>query len=166
MNDLITRLLALAEKAVDEALQLDYGDPDDRYIYRELQELRQLVQQRAEGPDVSPLVVDQINTLRLTPPAWLNDEEIKNLPDALTDKRELWEMVATCSPWACISAHYSSLVLRVVADWLQCRAEQAEINGWDYPSWRLVSDLRLAANAADAAIDACEIMPRQICEVQ
>jgi hypothetical protein len=45
MTDLITRLLALAEKAVDEALQLDYGDPEDRYIYRELQELRQLVQQ-------------------------------------------------------------------------------------------------------------------------
>ena len=50
MNDLVTRLLLLAEKAVDEALQLDYGDPEDRYIYRELQELRQLVQQRAEGP--------------------------------------------------------------------------------------------------------------------
>ena len=49
MNDLVTRLLLLAEKAVDEALQLDYGDPEDRYIYRELQELRQLVQQQAEN---------------------------------------------------------------------------------------------------------------------
>ena len=45
MTDLITRLLALAEKAVNEALQFEYGDPEDRYIYRELQELRQLVQQ-------------------------------------------------------------------------------------------------------------------------
>ena len=57
MNDLVTRLLLLAEKAVDEALQLDYGDPEDRYIYRELQELRQLVQQpvpvseRLPGPE-------------------------------------------------------------------------------------------------------------------
>jgi len=56
MNDLATRLMALAEKAVDEALQLDYGDPDDRYIYRELQELRQLVQQQADGP-TDPAVV-------------------------------------------------------------------------------------------------------------
>jgi hypothetical protein len=54
MSDLTTRLLALAEKAVDEALQLDYGDPEDRYIYRELQELRQLVQQQAEGPALEP----------------------------------------------------------------------------------------------------------------
>jgi hypothetical protein len=50
MTDLITRLLALAEKAVDEALQFEYGDPEDRYIYRELQELRQLVQQPVERP--------------------------------------------------------------------------------------------------------------------
>jgi hypothetical protein len=50
MNDLVTRLLALAEKAVDEALQFEYGDPDNRYIYRELQELRQLVQQPQDGP--------------------------------------------------------------------------------------------------------------------
>ena len=50
MNDLVTRLLALAEKAVDEALQLEYGDPEDRYIYRELQELKQLVQQPQDGP--------------------------------------------------------------------------------------------------------------------
>jgi len=43
MNDLLTRLLALAELAVDEALQYDYGDPDDRHIWRELQELKPLV---------------------------------------------------------------------------------------------------------------------------
>jgi len=46
MNDLVTRLLALAKKA----LQLEYGDPEDRYIYRELQELKQLVQQPQDGP--------------------------------------------------------------------------------------------------------------------
>ena len=45
MTDLLTRLLALAELAVDEALQFEYGDPEDRHIWRELQELKPLVQQ-------------------------------------------------------------------------------------------------------------------------
>jgi len=45
MTDLLTRLLALAELAVTEALELDYGDLEDRYIWRELQELKPLVQQ-------------------------------------------------------------------------------------------------------------------------
>lgn len=45
MTDPLTRLLALAELAVSEALELDYGDPEDRYIWRELQELKALVQQ-------------------------------------------------------------------------------------------------------------------------
>ena len=40
---LIQRLLDLSTMAVDHALELDYGDPEDRYIYRELQELRPLV---------------------------------------------------------------------------------------------------------------------------
>jgi hypothetical protein len=44
MTDLLTRLLALAELAVSEALEFDYGDPEDRYIWRELQELKPLVQ--------------------------------------------------------------------------------------------------------------------------
>ena len=48
MTDLLTRLLALAELAVDEALEYDYGDPEDRYIWRELQELKPLVQQALE----------------------------------------------------------------------------------------------------------------------
>ena len=43
MTDLLTRLLALAELAVSEALEYDYGDPEDRYIWRELQELKPLV---------------------------------------------------------------------------------------------------------------------------
>jgi len=45
MTALLTRLLALAELAVDEALQYEYGDSEDRYIWRELQELKPLVQQ-------------------------------------------------------------------------------------------------------------------------
>ena len=45
MTELLTRLLALADLAVDEALQFEYGDPEDRYIWRELQELKPLVQQ-------------------------------------------------------------------------------------------------------------------------
>jgi hypothetical protein len=106
-------------------------------------------------------VTDPTNTLRTNPPLWVDSDNIDDLPDAFTDKRELWEMVATCTPRSCISAHYSSLTLRVVADWLQRRAQQAESNIWDYSAWRLVSDLRLAANAADAAIEADEILPRR-----
>jgi hypothetical protein len=41
-RDLIRRLLLLAEQAVNEALEYEYGDPEDRYIWRELQELKQL----------------------------------------------------------------------------------------------------------------------------
>jgi len=48
MTDLLTRLLALAELAVSEALEFEYGDPEDRHIWRELQELKPLVQQALE----------------------------------------------------------------------------------------------------------------------
>jgi len=99
--------------------------------------------------------------LRTSPPWRVDSDDIDDLPDAFTDKRELWEMVATCTPRSCISAEYSSLTLRVVADWLQRRIEQAEVNGWDYFARRLVSDLRIAANAADAAIEAGDAMPRR-----
>jgi hypothetical protein len=51
MNDLLTRLLALAELAVSEALEFEYGDPEDRHIWRELQELKPLVQQVLEQHD-------------------------------------------------------------------------------------------------------------------
>ena len=44
-RDLIQRLLLLAEQAVKEALDYEYGDLDDRYIWRELQELKQLVKE-------------------------------------------------------------------------------------------------------------------------
>ena len=49
MTDLLSRLLALAELAVSEALEFDYGDPEDRHIWRELQELKPLVQQALDG---------------------------------------------------------------------------------------------------------------------
>jgi hemerythrin-like domain-containing protein len=48
MNDLLTRLLALAELAVSEALEFEYYDPEHRHIWRELQELKPLVQQALE----------------------------------------------------------------------------------------------------------------------
>ena len=51
MTDILPRLLALAELAIEAALQYDYGDPEDRYIYRELQELRPLVQQALVQPE-------------------------------------------------------------------------------------------------------------------
>jgi hypothetical protein len=111
-------------------------------------------------------MTDPINTLHYSPPQWIDPEKINYLPDALTDNRELWEMVATCTPGACISAHYSSLTLRVVADWLQRRIEQAHVNGWNYEPWQMLSDLRLAANTADTEIEAGEIMPRQSGEMQ
>jgi hypothetical protein len=44
-KDLIRRLLLLAGRAVREALDFEYGDPEDRYIWRELQELKQLVKE-------------------------------------------------------------------------------------------------------------------------
>ena len=43
--ELIRRLLLLAEQAVNEALEYEYGDPEDRYIWRELQELKQLAEE-------------------------------------------------------------------------------------------------------------------------
>jgi len=42
---LIQRLLSLAEQAVKEALDFEFEDPEDRYIWRELQELKQLVKE-------------------------------------------------------------------------------------------------------------------------
>jgi hypothetical protein len=42
-KELIQRLFNLSELAVEAAMELDYGDPDDRHIHRELQELRPLV---------------------------------------------------------------------------------------------------------------------------
>jgi len=44
-RDLIRRLLSLAEQAVNEALDHEFEDPEDRYIWRELQELKRLADQ-------------------------------------------------------------------------------------------------------------------------
>lgn len=104
--------------------------------------------------------------LHTNPPLWVDDDEINTLPDAFTDKRELWEMVATCTPDSCISAHYSSLTLRVVADFIEHRMEQALANGWNYHPWRIVNDLRNAAFTADLAIEDGECLPRQLGEMQ
>jgi hypothetical protein len=112
------------------------------------------------------------DTLRNNPPDWLWAEEVECLPNPATDKRELWEMVATCTPSALISAHYSSLTLRVVADWLEHRMDQAAVNGWTYDPNRMINDLRVASIAADLAIESAgstggpEYMPRQIDEAQ
>ena len=51
MTDLLTRLLALTELAVTEALENDYGDLEDRYIWRELQELKPLVAAATTQPE-------------------------------------------------------------------------------------------------------------------
>ena len=39
-RELIKRLLFLAQTAVDQALDLNYDDPEDYFIYRELRELK------------------------------------------------------------------------------------------------------------------------------
>lgn len=39
-RELINRLLFLAQTAVDQALDLNYDDPEDYFIYRELRELK------------------------------------------------------------------------------------------------------------------------------
>jgi hypothetical protein len=112
------------------------------------------------------------DTLRNNPPEWLWPEEVEDLPNPAIDKRELWEMVATCTPGALISAHYSSLTLRLVADWLQHRIEQADANGWTYEPDRMINDLRVAAMAADLAIESAgstggpEYMPRHPSDTQ
>ncbi|MFN9917745.1 MAG: hypothetical protein ACK53L_34480, partial [Pirellulaceae bacterium] len=43
-HELIKRLLFLAETAVDQALDLNYDDPEDYFIYRELRELKAVVE--------------------------------------------------------------------------------------------------------------------------
>jgi hypothetical protein len=110
--------------------------------------------------------MEDSTSLQSNPPEWIDSEDISGLPDAFTDKRELWEMVATCTPDSCISAHYSSLSLRVVADFIKHRMEQAAANDWVYQPWRIVNDLRIAAFTADLAIEKGETMPRRVGEMQ
>jgi hypothetical protein len=52
-KELIERLFSLAEMAVEAAMEFDYGDPDDRFIHRELQELRPLVAAATATPSPS-----------------------------------------------------------------------------------------------------------------
>jgi hypothetical protein len=51
-RELIDRLLFLAQTAVDQALDLNYDDPEDYFIYRELRELKAaaLAQPEPQGP--------------------------------------------------------------------------------------------------------------------
>jgi hypothetical protein len=51
-RELINRLLFLAQTAVDQALDLNYDDPEDYFIYRELRELKAaaLAQPEPQGP--------------------------------------------------------------------------------------------------------------------
>jgi hypothetical protein len=51
-RELIERLLFLAQTAVDQALDLNYDDPEDYFIYRELRELKAaaLAQPEPQGP--------------------------------------------------------------------------------------------------------------------
>lgn len=73
MTDLLTRLLALAELAVDAALQFDYGDPEDRHIWRELQELKPLVQQAlGERPSWTPVADALPDTTKKVLASYLN----------------------------------------------------------------------------------------------
>ena len=164
VRQLRVRLAVLTtEKEEIEVTFRNFGDD----IEARLQALEAAENYRQQDQDAERAYEsDPTNTLHYNPPQWIDPEEINYLPDALADNRELWEMVATCTPGACISAHYSSLTLRVVADWLQRRIEQAHANGWNYEPWQMLSDLRLAANTADAAIEACEIMPRQLGDVK
>jgi len=53
-RELIDRLLFLAQTAVDQALNLDYDDPEDFFIYRELRELKTAVAALAETVGEGP----------------------------------------------------------------------------------------------------------------
>jgi hypothetical protein len=57
-RELIERLLFLAETAVDQALDLNYDDPEDYFIYRELRELKAVVaaQPEPQGPSDQELL--------------------------------------------------------------------------------------------------------------
>jgi len=52
--ELIDRLLFLAQTAVDQALDLNYDDPEDYFIYRELRELRNCCAARRRALEQPP----------------------------------------------------------------------------------------------------------------
>jgi len=57
-RELINRLLFLAQTAVDQALNLDYDDPEDYFVWRELQELKAAVAALAVPEPVGPTASD------------------------------------------------------------------------------------------------------------
>jgi len=59
-RELIDRLLFLAQTAVDQALNLNYDDPEDYFIYRELQELKAAVAALSRPEPVAPTVMEII----------------------------------------------------------------------------------------------------------
>jgi hypothetical protein len=65
-RELIERLLFLAETAVDQALDLNYDDPEDYFIYRELRELKAaaLAQPEPQGPTDEELLMLMPETMR------------------------------------------------------------------------------------------------------
>ena len=65
-RELIDRLLFLAETAVDQALDLNYDDPEDYFIYRELRELKAaaLAQPEPQGPTDRELLMLMPETMR------------------------------------------------------------------------------------------------------
>jgi len=73
---LIQRLLALAEQAVNEALDLAFEEPEERYIWRELQELKQMAEKAVGGGG-------GMTDHPITPPPelvqkWFNQAELAN----------------------------------------------------------------------------------------
>jgi len=70
-RDLIERLLFLAQTAVDQALDLNYDDPEDYFIYRELRELKAaaLAQPEPQGPTDEELKATMLQAIRDFPPS-------------------------------------------------------------------------------------------------
>ena len=56
-RELIDRLLFLAQTAVDQVLNLDYDDPEDYFIYRELRELKAAAAAALAEPE-PPMIVE------------------------------------------------------------------------------------------------------------
>jgi hypothetical protein len=63
-RELIERLLFLAQTAVDQALDLNYDDPEDYFIYRELRELKAAALAQPEPEELPPGYIDAEHTGR------------------------------------------------------------------------------------------------------
>ena len=75
-RELIERLLFLAETAVDQALDLNYDDPEDYFIYRELRELKAVVAAQPEPQGPGP-----------------TDDELQKIADAMRDEDDTLSLV-------------------------------------------------------------------------